>query len=75
MVARSKEEAMGVRRKTLTIGRNIALNIVEVKGKKTVYWGLAVKKVFPVSLQEGLTQRKRIYWLWSAMAWIDGTFR
>lgn len=75
VVARSKEEAMELARKELAIEGNVALNIVEV-GKKGGLLGLGGKKVYEVSLQEGLTQREKdLLALVSDGLDVDGTFK
>lgn len=75
VVARNREEAMELARKKLAVEGNVAFNIVEV-GKKGGLLGLGSKKVYEVSIQEGLSKREEdILALVSDGMDVDGTFK
>lgn len=74
VVASTREEAIKLAREKLGVEADIALNIVEV-GKKGGLLGIGARKIYEVSLQEGLSQREEdILAMVSDGLDVDGSF-
>lgn len=74
VVASTREEAIKLAREKLGVEADIALNIVEVD-KKGGLLGIGARKIYEVSLQEGLSQREEdILAMVSDGLDVDGSF-